>query len=123
MKADALIRFMLLGNRSWEEFAILLARISLGAFWAFGSDVEHNVLYVTLSAFPGRRAFSGVWLRLRRLPACRLSSCGVLELLEAVIIRCSLHQHFQKLPPLTLRHSQKGLPLLTCHIITVEHFN
>jgi hypothetical protein len=24
MKADALIRFMLLGNRSWEEFAILL---------------------------------------------------------------------------------------------------
>jgi hypothetical protein len=32
MKADALIRFMLLGNRSWEEFTILLARISLGAF-------------------------------------------------------------------------------------------
>ena len=25
MKADALIRFMLLENRSWEEFAILLA--------------------------------------------------------------------------------------------------
>lgn len=49
MKAAALIRFMLLGNRSWEEFAILLARISLGAFWAFGSDVEHNVLYVALT--------------------------------------------------------------------------
>ena len=43
MKADALIRFMLLGNRSWEEFAILLARISLGAFFAISGG---NKLFV-----------------------------------------------------------------------------
>ena len=34
MKAYALIRSMLLGNRQWEEFAILLARVSLGVFFA-----------------------------------------------------------------------------------------
>lgn len=43
MKADALIRFMLLGNRSWEEFAILLARVSLGAFFAISGG---NKLFV-----------------------------------------------------------------------------
>jgi hypothetical protein len=34
VKADALIRFILSGNRSLEEFAVLLARISLGVFFA-----------------------------------------------------------------------------------------
>jgi putative oxidoreductase len=34
MKADALMRFLLLGNRSLEEFAVFLARISLGIFFA-----------------------------------------------------------------------------------------
>ena len=34
MKADALMRFILSGNRSLEEFAVLLARISLGVFFA-----------------------------------------------------------------------------------------
>ena len=43
MKADALIRFMVLGNRSWEEFAVLLARISLGAFFAISGG---NKLFV-----------------------------------------------------------------------------
>ena len=34
VKTDALIRLILLGNRSLEEFAVLLARISLGVFFA-----------------------------------------------------------------------------------------
>src|SRR5215472_16365365 len=34
MNADALIRLILLGNRSLEEFAVLLARISVGVFFA-----------------------------------------------------------------------------------------
>jgi len=34
MKRYALIRSMLLGNRSWEQLAILLARVSLGVFFA-----------------------------------------------------------------------------------------
>ena len=32
MRADAVMRFILSGNRSLEQFAILLARISLGVF-------------------------------------------------------------------------------------------
>ena len=34
MKAHPLIRSLLLGNRSWEQFSILLARVSLGMFFA-----------------------------------------------------------------------------------------
>src|SRR5262249_49721127 len=43
MKADALMRFILSGNRSLEEFAILLARISLGVFFAISGG---NKLFV-----------------------------------------------------------------------------
>ena len=32
MKPYELIRSLLLGNRSWEQFAILLARVSLGVY-------------------------------------------------------------------------------------------
>ena len=34
MKPYELIRSALLGNRSWEQFSILLARVSLGTFFA-----------------------------------------------------------------------------------------
>jgi putative oxidoreductase len=44
MKADALMRFILLGNRSLEDFVVLLARISLGAFFAISGG---NKLFVT----------------------------------------------------------------------------
>jgi len=43
MKADALMRFILTGNRSLEEFAVLLARISLGVFFAISGA---NKLFV-----------------------------------------------------------------------------
>jgi len=43
MKADALMRFILLGNRSLEEFAVLLARISVGVFFAISGG---NKLFV-----------------------------------------------------------------------------
>jgi putative oxidoreductase len=43
MKPYALIRSMLLGNRSWEQFAILLARVSLGVFFAISGG---NKLFV-----------------------------------------------------------------------------
>jgi putative oxidoreductase len=43
MKADALMRLILSGNRSLEEFAILLARISLGVFFAISGG---NKLFV-----------------------------------------------------------------------------
>ena len=43
MKADALVRFILSGNRSLEELAVLLARISLGLFFAISGG---NKLFV-----------------------------------------------------------------------------
>jgi hypothetical protein len=43
MKADALMRFLLSGNRSLEEFVVLLARISLGVFFAISGG---NKLFV-----------------------------------------------------------------------------
>jgi putative oxidoreductase len=43
MKAYALIRSMLLGNGWWEQFAILLARVSLGVFFAISGG---NKLFV-----------------------------------------------------------------------------
>jgi putative oxidoreductase len=43
MNADALMRFILSGNRSLEELAVLLARISLGVFFAISGG---NKLFV-----------------------------------------------------------------------------
>lgn len=54
MKADALMRFILTGNRSLEEFAALLARISLGVFFAISGGnklfvaSQHKLMYDTL---------------------------------------------------------------------------
>jgi hypothetical protein len=67
MKADALMRFVVSGNRSLEEFAILLARISLGVFFAIsgGNKLfvarQYKLMYETIvgagipfSSGPGR---------------------------------------------------------------------
>jgi len=43
MKPNALIRSVLLGNRSWEQFSILLTRVSLGTFFAISGG---NKLFV-----------------------------------------------------------------------------
>jgi len=43
MKLNALIRSALFGNRSWEQFSILLARVSLGVFFAISGA---NKLFV-----------------------------------------------------------------------------
>ena len=43
MNPDALLRSVLLGNRSWEEFSILFARVSLGVFFAISGG---NKLFV-----------------------------------------------------------------------------
>jgi putative oxidoreductase len=43
MKPYAWIRSVLIGNRSWEQFAILLARVSLGLFFAISGG---NKLFV-----------------------------------------------------------------------------
>jgi putative oxidoreductase len=55
VKTDALQRFIFLGNRSLEEFAILLARISLGVFFAISGRnklfvaSQHKIMYETIA--------------------------------------------------------------------------
>src|SRR5215831_845993 len=54
MKADALMRFILSGNHSLEHFAILLARISLGVFFAISGGnklfvaSKYKIMYETI---------------------------------------------------------------------------
>jgi putative oxidoreductase len=54
MKANVLTRFILSGNRSLEEFAVLLARISLGVFFVIsGGDKllvasQYKLMYETI---------------------------------------------------------------------------
>jgi putative oxidoreductase len=54
MKVDALMRFMSSGNRSLGEFAVLLARISLGVFFAISGGnklfvaSQHRLMYETI---------------------------------------------------------------------------
>jgi putative oxidoreductase len=54
VKADALIRFILLGNRPLQEFTVFLARISLGVFFAISGGnklfvaSQHKLMYETI---------------------------------------------------------------------------
>src|SRR5271156_4362378 len=55
MKADALMHFILSGNRSLEHFAVLLARISLGVFFAISGGnklflaSQYKLMYETIA--------------------------------------------------------------------------
>jgi len=55
MNANALMRFILLGDRSLEQFAVVLARISLGVFFAISGGnklfvaSQYKVMYETIS--------------------------------------------------------------------------
>src|SRR5437764_2421791 len=55
MKADAVMRFMLSGNRSREQFVVLLARISLGVFFGIcgGNKIfvtsQYKIMYETIA--------------------------------------------------------------------------
>ena len=54
MKTDVLMRFIVLGNRSLEEYAVLLARVSLGVFFAISGGnklfvpSQHQIMYETI---------------------------------------------------------------------------
>ena len=55
MKADALMRFILSGNRSLVEVAVLLARVSMGVFFAISGGnklfvaAEYKLMYETIT--------------------------------------------------------------------------
>ena len=94
MKADALIRFMLLGNRSWEEFAILLARISLGAFFAISGG---NKLFVAAHA---REIYKNDRGGRNPLSACH----GVFRIVRRIHLRFAAHHRATVEPVLHCAH-------------------
>jgi putative oxidoreductase len=55
MKPDALMRFILVGDRSLERFPVLLARISLGVFFAISGGnklfvaSQYKIMYETIA--------------------------------------------------------------------------
>jgi putative oxidoreductase len=91
MKADALIRFMLLGNRSWEEFAILLARISLGAFFAISGG---NKLFVAAHIREMYETIAGAGIPFPHVMAYFVSSvefiCGLLLIIGLLSSLCCI---------------------------------
>ncbi len=91
MKADVLIRFMLLGNRSWEEFAILLARISLGAFFAISGG---NKLFVAAHTREIYETIAGAGIPFPHVMAYFVSSvefiCGSLLLIGLLSSLCCI---------------------------------
>jgi putative oxidoreductase len=91
MKADALIRFMLLGNRSWEEFAILLARISLGAFFTISGG---NKLFVAAHTREMYETIAGAGIPIPRVMAYFVSSvefiCGSLLVIGLLSSLCCI---------------------------------
>jgi putative oxidoreductase len=91
MKAHALIRFMLLGNRSWEEFAILLARISLGAFFTISGG---NKLFVAAHTREMYETIAGAGIPIPRVMAYFVSSvefiCGSLLVIGLLSSLCCI---------------------------------
>ena len=107
MKADALIRFMLLGNRSWEEFALLLARISLGAFFAISGG---NKLFVPAHTREMYETIAGAGIPFPRVMAYFVSSvefiCGSLLIIEPVL-HCAHLRHDCRDRDRTARHDRE----------------
>ncbi len=91
MKADALIRFMVLGNRSWEEFAVLLARISLGVFFAISGG---NKLFVAAHAREMYKTIAAVGIPFAHVMAYFVSSvefiCGLLLIIGLLSSLCCI---------------------------------
>ena len=91
MKADALIRFILSGNRSLEEFAVLLARISLGAFFVISGE---NKLFVTSQYRIMYQTIVGAGIPLPHLMTYFVSSvefvCGCLLIIGLLSTVCCM---------------------------------
>ena len=91
MNADALMRFMLLGNRSLEEFAALLARIALGVFFAISGG---NKLFVTSQYKLMYETIVGAGIPLPHVMTYFVSSvefvCGCLRVIGLLSILCCM---------------------------------
>ena len=94
MKPYELIRSVLFGNRSWEQFPILLARVSLGVFFAIS---EGNKLFVASHTRRMYKTLAGAGIPLPHFDLFRLLD-RVHQRLPArhrvafePVLRCSYH--------------------------------
>jgi putative oxidoreductase len=91
MEFNALIRFMVLGNRSWEEFAVFLARVSLGAFFAISGG---NKLFVAAHAREMYETIAAAGIPLPHVMAYFVSSvefiCGLLLIIGLLSSLCCI---------------------------------
>ena len=91
MKADALVRFILSGNRSLEEFAAPLARISLGVFFAISGG---NKLFVASQYRLMYKTMVGAGIPLPHLMTYFVSSvefvCGFLLIIGLLSTLCCI---------------------------------
>jgi putative oxidoreductase len=91
MKADALMRFILSGNRSLEEFVVLIARISLGVFFAISGG---NKLFVASQYKIMYETITGAGIPFPHLMAYFVSSvefvCGCLLIIGLLSTLCCM---------------------------------
>ena len=89
MKPGELIRSFLLGRRSWEQFSILLARISLGVFFAISGG---NKLFVASRARQMYETLAGAGIPLPHFMTYFVSSvefiCGCLLVIGLLSSLC-----------------------------------
>jgi putative oxidoreductase len=89
MKADPLMRFILLGDRSLEEMAAFLARISLGAFFAISGG---NKLFIASQFELMHKTIAGAGIPFPQVMAYFVSSlefvCGCLLIIGLLSTLC-----------------------------------
>ena len=89
MKPGELIRSALLGNRSWEQFSILLARVSLGTFFAISGG---NKLFVANRTHQMYETLAGAGIPLPHFMTYFVSSvefiCGCLLVIGLLSSLC-----------------------------------
>ena len=116
MKVDALMRFILSGNRSLEEFVVLLARISLGVFFAISGG---NKLFVTSEYKLMYETIAGAGLPYPHLMTYFVSSaefiCGCLLTIGLLSTMCCMAFIIDMIVAITtvqLATITKGLPFI-----------
>ena len=117
MKTDVLNRFVFLGNRSLEEFAILLARISLGVFFAISGG---NKLFVASQQKIMYETIVGAGIPFPQFMTYFVSSvefvCGCLLIIGLLSILCCIALVIDMIVAITtvqLALSPKGCRLST----------
>src|SRR5436309_8368072 len=116
MKHRKLIRSFLLGRRSWEQFSMLLARISLGVFFAISGG---NKLFVTSRTHQMYETLAGAGMPFPHVMTYFLSSVEfiggcllVIGLLSSLCCAALIIQMIVAITTVQLATISKGLSFL-----------